>query len=262
MIISPKEVRTRRIAAFGLAAAAFAAVTVTVTVTAGAANAASSADTTTPSHLLGAVAAATPGASTASAIKIKSYVETDKVRLTGTGRNAGWSYKDDFTVKNILTPKLSEESTGHWSNTYKSQSARWHFILVNGVGHRSDNGGAWKTYPKLTAKQLASDQYYANPMHIPPLMFKLKVARRIVKGHWRATGTLAQLAPFINNELNLSTADFKQHGYKKLTINLWLDSKGRPTKVTATGTARYEKASLTETFTNYGKPLTIVAPKA
>jgi hypothetical protein len=257
MINSRKELHLRRIAALGLAAGVFSAATL-VAGSASASSALSSAGAAKSSS-----PATTPlnGAETAATTKVKSDTEVDKIRLTGTGRQKGWAYKDDFTVKDILSPKLAEESTGHWSNTYKSQAARWHYILVNGIGYRSDDGKAWKTYPALTPKQLASETYYANPMHIPPLMFKLKVGHRIVKGHWRATGTLAQLAPFINNELNLDTADFKTHGYKRLTINLWFDSKGRPTKVTATGTAPLEKASLTETFSGYGKSYTIVAPK-
>jgi hypothetical protein len=260
MINSRKELHMRRIAALGVAAGVFSAATL-VAGTASASSALSTVGAAKPSSPATTLSNGGDTAAAAATIKVKSDTEVDKVRLTGTGRQKGWAYKDDFTVKNILSPKLAEESTGHWSNTYKSQAARWHYILVNGIGYRSDNGKAWKTYPALTPKQLASESYYANPMHIPPLMFKLKVGHRIVKGHWRATGTLAQLAPFINNELNLSTADFKAHGYKRLTINLWFDSKGRPTKVTATGTAPLEKASLTETFSGYGKPLTIVAPK-
>jgi hypothetical protein len=46
-----------------------------------------------------------------------------------------------------------------------------------------------------------------------------------------------------------------------LTIDLWPDSRGRPTGITATGTARSERVRVTESFTRYDKPITITAPK-
>jgi hypothetical protein len=211
--------------------------------------------------MIGATFTAT-AADAASKPKIKSYVETDTVSFRGFGHQKGWSAGEALTHKAVLSPKFGEEVTGHWSNTYRHQAGRWHYVLAKGAttAYRSDDGGPWKAF-SFTPAQLAQTRAQNDPMHIPPLMFKLHVAHHVGKGHWRATGTLNQLKPLINGELPVTTVTFAAHGYKKLTIDLWLDSRGRPTGITATGTARSERVRVTESFTRYDKPITITAPK-
>jgi hypothetical protein len=88
----------------------------------------------------------------------------------------------------------------------------------------------------------------------------LRGVHRVAAQHYRVTGTYAQTGSFLAWEYALTASEAKDSNLKSFTINFWVDSSGRPTRITVASQSPTLKLSITETFGHYNKPVVIRVP--
>jgi hypothetical protein len=191
---------------------------------------------------------------------VRTYVESDTITLHGLGKYRGWLDEESLTHSTRLSPRLAWKNTGTWfDNSQNPPTTTWSDILVGSTDYQNRDGGPYKK-TRYTKKQLAAAARADDPMYFTRVFLRLRGVHHVGPGHYRVTGSPAALRSFVNLQLAYDSAYFARVGIKKLTLDLWIDSKGRPTHIHAAGASAVEKAVIQETFRSYDKPLTIKAP--
>jgi hypothetical protein len=201
-----------------------------------------------------------PAAHAAAKVPIRTYTERFSVDFTGFGKYAGFYSRYTGGEKVALRPHLALDTT--WSNVFNLHGVHRQSGQADIGGSRlySRNGTAKWSVTKLTAKQVSTFAYQYSPYTTQAKFDAMPGVHRITARHYQVKGTYAQVGSFLTSEFRLTAESFKGTNFKTFTIQLWLDSSARPTKITATASSSLYKFSATETFANYNTPLTIKIP--
>jgi hypothetical protein len=113
---------------------------------------------------------------------------------------------------------------------------------------------------QLSAAEIRSYEEQANPYNSEAKFDAIRGVTRVGPGHYQVTGTPRQVGAFLSFEYGLAAQALTDMSVKSVTISLWLDGSGRPVKFAVTAHSPRENVGITETFTDYNKPLTIKAP--
>jgi hypothetical protein len=199
-------------------------------------------------------------ANAATRVPLRTYTEQADVNFTGIGSGAGFYSKTSESEKVILSPHLAMASS--WRNSYDLNGVHKSAGQADIVGnHRyTRNGsGRWVT-STLSTKALAAYARELNPYVSMSKFGALRGIRRAGTGHYRVTGTYAQVGSFLAWEFSLTASSFKGTNIKTLTIDMMLDSNGSSAKITVAGRSSTLELAASETFTNPNKPVKIGAP--
>jgi hypothetical protein len=204
--------------------------------------------------------AISPGANASPKAPIRTYTEQGSVNFTGLGGNASFYSRDWGNERVELGPHLAfaanEHSAFRLNGVHTSSSQ---LDIVGGRIYTRTGNGPW-TGKTLTGGQLRTWLQELNPYVALAKFDALPGVRRVAAGHYRVTGSYAKVGSFLSWEYGLTATSFKGTNIKTFTIDLWVDSKGRPVKITGAARSSNTAFSVTETFGNYNKPLVIRVP--
>ncbi|MGD0241421.1 MAG: hypothetical protein ABSB59_13995 [Streptosporangiaceae bacterium] len=200
-------------------------------------------------------------ANAAAKAPIRTYTEQASIAFTGIGPDQGFYSKGGGAETVVLSPRLALASTSGTSNRLsgKVHNTSSRFDIVGSHTYVKQGSGRW-VIGTLTAKVRADDEQALNPYTSLARFDQLPGVRRVSPGHYRVTGPLAKLGPFVRYEWGLAANAFEGSGIKTLTVTAVLDSGGRPVTFTASGRSANNVLTATETFGHYNKPVTIAAP--
>jgi hypothetical protein len=196
-------------------------------------------------------------ANAAAAVPIRTYLEHAGVNFTGIGSGAGYYSKISDDEKVILSPRLALSSS--WRSSYDRNGVHRSAGQADIAGDRRytrKGTGRWLA-STLSSQALAAYARELNPYVTLSEFGALRGIRHAGPGHYRVTGAYAQTGSFLAWEFSLTAKSFKGSGIKILTIDMMLDSSGRPVRITAAGRSATEVFTASETFANYNKPVTI-----
>jgi hypothetical protein len=201
-----------------------------------------------------------PGAHAAAKAPIRTYTERFSVVFTGFGRYAGFYSRYTGSEKVALRPHLGLDTT--WAEDFNLKGV--HHLSgqadIGGGRLYSRNGNGKWAVTKLTAKQIGTFTYQYNPYTTRAKFDALPGVHRATARHYLAKGTYAQIGSFLAWEFHMTAEHFKGTNFKIFTIQLWLDTSGRPTLASASASSSLYTFSATEIFGNYNKPVTIKIP--
>jgi hypothetical protein len=218
-----------------------------------------------PVMVASALAAATalafsPGAHAAAKPVIRTYTEQGSVNFTGVGTNARYFFRTWGNEKVELRPRLAFND--NWHSKFRRDGVRTSAgqLAIGGNRRYTRIGGSRWAVKTLTANQLRTWAHELDPSVALAKFDALPGVRRLAARHYRVTGTYSKIGSFLAWEFTLPAASFSGSNIKIFTIDVWTDPAGRPVKIS--GSARSSKLSfsVTETFTNYNKPVTIKIP--
>ena len=209
---------------------------------------------------IAAVLGFSPGVNAAVRAPIRTYTQQARIAFTGTGSDKGYYSNYSENEKVALRPHVA--LAGDWRNAYHLGGVHSSFGQLNIVGDHKyvKNGNGRWTVSTLNAKALGTWAQDLNPYVSLAKFDALHGIRRVGTGHYRVSGTYAQVSSFLTWEFGLTANSFEGGGIKTFTIDMVLDSSSRPVKITAAGRSSTLAFAVTETFANYNKPVTISVP--
>jgi hypothetical protein len=199
-------------------------------------------------------------------VPIRTYTERSVLDAEGAGSQK-WYSLITGSKQVVLSPQLAMTSIE--SNTFANGGGRGaraqqyaivgkRFFTRGGV-FAGDGDDEW-SFMTLSASGLNSYRQELDPYVTLEKFKALQGIQQISATHYTVTGTVAQISPFTSWEFGLAAINWTVAGIKTVTVSFWLDSSGRPVKITAAGQSSFEIRTASETFGNYNKPLTITAP--
>jgi hypothetical protein len=209
---------------------------------------------------IAAVLGFSPGVNAAVRAPIRTYTEQGRIVFTGTGSDKAYYSNSSGNEKVVLSPHVA--FADDWRNAYNLGGVHASFGQLDIVGDhkyvRSGNG-RW-TVSTLNARALGTWAEELDPYVSLAKFDALHGIRRVGTGHYRVSGTYGQVGSFLAWEYGLTANSFEGGGIKTFTLDMVLDSSGRPVKITAVGRSSTLAFAVTETFANYNKPVTISVP--
>ena len=191
---------------------------------------------------------------------IRTYTEYSALSFKGVGSDKGYLSLTTDSERVALSPHLAYTASGLDESTGKgSQKTPFSEVLVGDHFYTKTGGGSWKVQT-LSAAVLAANAQGFNPYTTQQKFDALHGVHQVSRTESTVTGTLAQLNSFMSWEYGESAAAFKGSGIKTLTADFWVDSSGRPVKITVVGKSSTNDFTTVETFGNYNKPQTFTAP--
>lgn len=212
---------------------------------------------------LGAAALAVPAtASAATHAPIRSYTESSRVDISGTGAWKGWYYRSGGTEKVELAPRLAFDSSG-WLSGFNSKGRHMSSTFSDNLVGRTEYyryGGSWKEL-RHSAAQLRAASHALSPYTALAWFDATRGVKQVGAGVYEVTGNGQQVGAFLSKELRISSATLSGDRIKTVTIDFRVGPAGRPLEITVSGRSAVAHLSAVETFGNYNVPLTIT-PKA
>jgi hypothetical protein len=207
--------------------------------------------------------AVAPGASAAAQAPIRTYHYSENFNLTGLGRDAGWYYRGTSSQVTSLSGRLARSGSTHekYFNSHdKLQTVTEDDYIVDGRYYvKSANAKTWTT-TKATAAEQREDARALDPYDVEALFNAIPGVRLVATGHYRVTGTPAQVGSFLNYEYGITAKDLTEAGIKSVTVNLFAGPAGRPLEFSVSAHSSLESVAITEKFFDYNKPVSIKAP--
>jgi hypothetical protein len=189
---------------------------------------------------------------------LRSSSETSDVSYVGRGHIAGYRWHTHDQGSSVRLPHYAEKSV---SRTWGSQIK--HTQIDEGVliGHTMyyNEGKGWKTRT-VSPSEMKLRQQHTDPRVSAAKFHALPGVRHVGRGHYRVTGTVGQLASYLGWELFLGQRSFTSFGVKTVTIDLWANGYGWPTKITFAARSSLVTINASEVFTGYNKPVKITKP--
>jgi hypothetical protein len=200
-----------------------------------------------------------PGANAAVRARILTYTEQSTTNWTGLGADAG-NYSRSWENQRVeLSPHLALTYNWHLTTvTTGVHSSSGQTVVVGGRDYTRTGNGPW-TSKTLTPQRIRTYEYGMDPDVTRAKIDALPGITRVAAGHYRVTGTYAKVGSFLAF-YDMSASYFEGSDIKTFTIDLWVDSSGRPVKDAVAGRSAIWAFSLVETFANYNKPVVIRAP--
>jgi hypothetical protein len=210
-----------------------------------------------------AVLAATPAANATAKAPIRTYHYSLSFNLVGIGGDAGWYRHLSSNWQVVLSPHLAMEETfkdAYFGVGNKLIHEYGTFYLVSGRFYNRKDGARKWTVRKASEAEIRAYEQTANPYNGEAKFDATRGGTRVGPGHYQVTGTPRQVGAFLSFEYGLPVQALIDMSVRLVTIGLWLDGSGRPVKFAVTAHSPRENVNITETFTDYNKPLTIKAP--
>jgi hypothetical protein len=201
-----------------------------------------------------------PGAGAATRAPIRAYTEQTLVAFTGGGSDAGYVSGGSDTEQVALLPHVA--LADNFRTTYDSAGVHLATGQVDIVGARKfvrNGAGRW-TILALDARALGRLAQDLSPYVTVARFDALPGIRRVGTRHYRVSGSYQQVGTFLAWQFGLTANSFAGRGITTLSIDLILDTSGRPVSIAAAGHSPAMRFVAAETFARYNQPESISAP--
>ena len=199
--------------------------------------------------------------SAASRAPIRTYTQEAVASFYGIGSQRGSSGRLTESEQVILSPRLALKDL--WTFSFAlpivHQKTSGQLYVVGNRSYAKSGSGSWVT-KTLSAPTLAKFRRAMDLYSVLQQFKALPGVRRLGATHYSLTAPASRLASFTSQEFGQAAKELARDGFKTLILNLWTDRSGRPVKITLNSRSPIEICSLTETFSNFNKPLRITAP--
>jgi len=191
---------------------------------------------------------------------IRTFTEQQTITFRGSGQDK--SYLSEMTgsesviLGRVLAMKQAQSFLLELDGTHRSTAS---LVVIGNHSYTRTGNGSWRVKVLSAAAQRLYRQE-ANPGVELARFFALHGVRRVGAGRYTVTGSLQAVVPFLSWAYGLTAKNFTGADPRAITVSVWTNRDGWPVEIRTTGQAASSLFSVTETFGNYNKSLSISKP--